>query len=179
MASKAREWKPTFDGENKGIAWIMANDISTDDIIAGKFLEIRDMETLATHVFERFGNNFAAVVKPGDVIIAGNNFGCGSSREQAPYLLKYLGIGAVFACSFARIFYRNAINIGLPALHIDSSIQQAFMQGDPVIYTIDPPVVINARLNKRFPLQPLPAFFMNILRAGGAIPLLKQDLAMK
>jgi 3-isopropylmalate dehydratase small subunit len=179
MASKTKAWKVSFDGENKGIAWILGDDISTDDIIAGKFLEIRDMKTLSTHVLERFGNDFATKVKPGDVIVAGNNFGIGSSREQAPFLLQFLGIGAIFACSFARIFYRNAINIGLPAVIIDRDTCSAFKSSDPVTYALDPPAVTNVRSKKKYPLQPLPAFFTSILRAGGAIPLLKKELAKK
>jgi len=179
MADKTREWKVSFDGENKGIAWVMKDDVSTDDIIAGKFLEIRDLENLSAHVFERFENDFARKVKPGDVIIAGNNFGCGSSREQAPYLLKLLGIGAIFACSFARIFYRNAINIGLPAIVIDRKYYTSFKASDPVTYTFDPPAVTIVRSKMKYPLQPLPAFFTSILRAGGAIPLLKEELAKR
>ncbi|MEX2683737.1 MAG: 3-isopropylmalate dehydratase [Candidatus Sigynarchaeota archaeon] len=179
MANKTREWKISFDGENKGTAWVMGNDVSTDDIIAGKFLEIRDMESLSIHVFERFGNDFARNVKPGDVIIAGNNFGCGSSREQAPYLLKLLGVGAIFACSFARIFYRNAINIGLPAIIIEREDYTSFKTSDPVVYTLDPIVITNARSKKKCLLQPLPVFIMQILHAGGAISLLKKQLARK
>ena len=179
MGSKTREWKVSFDEENSGVAWTMGNEISTDDIIAGKFLEIRDTALLSTHVLERFGNDFATKVRPGDVIIAGNNFGCGSSREQAPYLLKFLGVGAIFACSFARIFYRNAINIGLPAVIIDRDTGNAFKPSDPVTYTLDPLVLTNRRSKKKCPLQPFPPFFTNILRAGGAIPLLKKELSTK
>ncbi len=179
MASKERERRLSFGGENKGIAWVLGDDVSTDDIIPGKFLEIRDISLLSIHVLERFGIDFPTKVKPGDVIIAGNNFGCGSSREQAPHLLQFLGIGAVFACSFARIFYRNAINIGLPAVIIDRDVYETFKQSDPVAYTLDPPAVTNMRSKKKYALQPLPAFFTGILRAGGAIPLLKQELAKK
>jgi 3-isopropylmalate/(R)-2-methylmalate dehydratase small subunit len=179
MGSKTREWKVSFDGENKGVAWILGDDVSTDDIISGKFIEIRDVAVLSEHVLERFGDDFAIKVKPGDVIIAGNNFGSGSSREQAPFLLQFLGIGAIFARSFARIFYRNAINIGLPAVIVDRDTCSAFKPSDPVAYSLDPPVVTNERSKKKYPLQPLPAFFTRILRAGGAIPLLKKELAKK
>jgi 3-isopropylmalate/(R)-2-methylmalate dehydratase small subunit len=179
MASKARAWKVSFDGENKGIAWILGDDVSTDDIISGKFLEIRDFAALSAHVFERFSNDFATKVKPGDVIMAGNNFGSGSSREQAPFLLQFLGIGAIFARSFARIFYRNAINIGLPAIIIGQDIRDAFKPGNSVKYVFDPPAITNISSGKKFLLQPMPVFFTNILRAGGAIPLLKKELAEK
>ncbi len=179
MTKKTKAWKVSFDGENKGIAWILGNDISTDDIIPGKFLEIRDMKTLSSHVLERLSNDFATKVKPGDVIIAGNNFGSGSSREQAPFLLQFLGIGAIFARSFARIFYRNAINIGLPSVIIDEKVYGAFKPAESAVYTLDPPVITNVESNKSYTLQPLPAFFNNILRAGGAIPLLKKDLGKK
>ena len=177
MDEQTKAWKVSFEKENRGNAWIVGNDISTDDIIPGKFLEIRDVFSLSAHVFERFGEGFATKVKQGDVIIAGNNFGCGSSREQAPFLLQFLGIGAIFARSFARIFYRNAINIGLPAITIDGDTYDAFKPSESVVYTLDPPSITIVRSRKRYPLQPMPAFFTNILRAGGAIPLLKKELA--
>jgi 3-isopropylmalate/(R)-2-methylmalate dehydratase small subunit len=93
--------------------------------------------------------------------------------------LKFLAVGAIFACSFARIFYRNSINIGMPAVIIDRKVYDAFKSSDPVAYTLDPPALTNVRSKKKHPLQPLPTFFTNILRAGGAIPLLKKELAKK
>ncbi|MBN2151055.1 MAG: 3-isopropylmalate dehydratase [Candidatus Lokiarchaeota archaeon] len=176
MATKTSPWRASFDGENRGTAWVLGDDVSTDDIILGKFLEIRDASSLSAHVLERFGIDFAKRVRPGDVIIAGKNFGSGSSREQAPFLLQFLGIGAIFATSFARIFYRNAINIGLPAIVVGRDVHDAFDQGVPVTYTLVPPAIANVATGKEFPLQPMPAFFLDILRAGGAIPLLKKTL---
>jgi 3-isopropylmalate dehydratase small subunit len=175
MGKKARGREGSFEGKHEGFAWSMGDDVSTDDIIPGKFLEIRDIATLSTHVFDRFGLEFATKVKHGDAIIAGKNFGCGSSREQAPALLKFLGVGAIFACSFARIFYRNAINVGLPAIVIDTDTWNGLKSPKDITYTLDPPMLTRLDTGRSFKLQPLPAFFLEILRAGGAIPLLKKE----
>src|SRR5512136_1123042 len=103
----------------KGRAWIFGDDVDTDVIIPGKYLRTKDLTLLASHVMEGLDPNFSSQVKKGDLIVAGRNFGCGSSREQAPLALKEAGISAVVAKSFARIFYRNAINIGLPLIEAD------------------------------------------------------------
>ncbi len=176
--SSTRAWKLSFDGKNKGKIWVLGNDVSTDDIISGKFLEIREIDILSKHVLEGIVPDFPTNVKPGDVIVAGDNFGSGSSREQAPLLLKYLGIGSIFARSFARIFFRNGINIGLPLITIQGDIQSIFTTGEQVVYTIDPPVLEIASNGKKIQASAFPVFFLNILRQGGAIPLLKKELAM-
>jgi methanogen homoaconitase small subunit len=103
----------------KGRAWVFGDDVDTDVIIPGKYLRTRDLSTLAEHVLEGIDPKFASKVKRGDVIVAGRNFGCGSSREQAPLALKEAGVAAIVAKSFARIFFRNAINIGLPLIEAD------------------------------------------------------------
>jgi methanogen homoaconitase small subunit len=103
----------------KGRAWVFGDDVDTDVIIPGKYLRTKDLSTLAEHVLEGIDPQFASKVKRGDVIVAGRNFGCGSSREQAPLALREAGVAAVVAKSFARIFYRNAINIGLPLVEAD------------------------------------------------------------
>jgi 3-isopropylmalate/(R)-2-methylmalate dehydratase small subunit len=171
-----QEWQLSFDNKNPGHAWVLGSDVSTDAIISGKYLEIRDFPSLSKHVFESVVDDFPSKVQPGDVIIAGDNFGAGSSREQAPTMLKYLGIGAIFAKSFARIFYRNAINIGLPAFTITQEILEAFNTGDEINYTIDLALIENVTSDQQFQLQQFPPFFMNILRHGGAISLLKEEL---
>jgi methanogen homoaconitase small subunit len=98
----------------KGRAWIFGDDVDTDVIIPGKYLRTKDLSLLASHVMEGLDPSFSSQVKKGDLIVAGRNFGCGSSREQAPLAIKEAGVAAVVAKSFARIFYRNSINIGLP-----------------------------------------------------------------
>jgi len=172
-----RDWQLSFEEKNQGRAWVLGNDVSTDAIISGKYLEIRDFQSLSKHVLEGVVEDFPAKVKPGDIIIAGDNFGAGSSREQAPTLLKFLGIGALYAKSFARIFFRNAINIGLPAFTITQDVLDAFKDGDEIGYTIEPPLLENASSDQQFHLPAFPSFFTNILRHGGVIPLLKEELS--
>lgn len=106
----------------KGKAWIFGNDIDTDAIIPGKYLRTTDMRVFADHVLEGADPDFAGKVKKGDIIVAGMNFGCGSSREQAVLAIKHAGVGCVVAASFARIFFRNAINIGLPLIETGTTI---------------------------------------------------------
>lgn len=152
-----------------GRAWKFGNDIDTDAIIPGRFLTIYDPKELASHAFEGTRNEFAAEAKDGDVIVAGRNFGCGSSREHAPLALKGAGIEFVVAKSFARIFYRNAINTGvLPLVCPDTdkiadgaevfvNLSQAYIEAD----------------KKQYPLEPIPEFMMRIVEAGGLVEYAK------
>lgn len=103
----------------KGLVWKFGNDIDTDVIIPGKYLRTKDMQVFAAHAMEGVDPEFSKKAKPGDIIVAGDNFGCGSSREQAPLALKHAGIACIVAKSFARIFFRNAINVGLPLMEAD------------------------------------------------------------
>ncbi|MEM2889810.1 MAG: 3-isopropylmalate dehydratase small subunit [Candidatus Hadarchaeum sp.] len=154
-------------------AWVFGNNISTDDIIAGRYLVQRDPKQLAKHVMESVDPSFAAKVRTGDVIVAGKNFGCGSSREHAPMALKGAGIAAVVAESFARIFFRNAINQGLPVL-ISKQARRGFKTGDGIQVDINKGELLNTSTGKRFDAEPLPDFLMEILRAGGLLPYLKR-----
>lgn len=154
-------------------AWVFGDNISTDDIIAGRYLVQRDPKELAKHVMEAIDPTFASKVKAGDVIVAGKNFGCGSSREHAPMALKGAGIAAVVAESFARIFFRNAINQGLPVL-ISKEARRGFKTGDGIKVDISRGVVLNTSTGKRFSAEPLPDFLREILRAGGLLPYLKR-----
>ncbi|MEM3420863.1 MAG: 3-isopropylmalate dehydratase small subunit [Candidatus Hadarchaeum sp.] len=154
-------------------AWVFGNNISTDDIIAGRYLVQRDPKQLAKHVMEAVDPSFAAKVRAGDVIVAGKNFGCGSSREHAPMALKGAGIAAVVAESFARIFFRNAINQGLPVL-ISKEARRGFRTGDGIRVDISRGEVLNTSTGKKFDAEPLPDFLMEILRAGGLLPYLKR-----
>lgn len=157
--------------------WVFDDDISTDGIIAGRYLasfEIKhDPRELAKHAMESVDPTFAAKVRKGDVIIAGKNFGCGSSREEAPIALKAAGISAIVAESFARIFYRNSVNQGLPALTCPG-VRRGFKSGDKAEVDLKRGIVQNTTTGKTFKVDPLPDFILAILRAGGLIPYLKR-----
>jgi len=152
-----------------GRAWKFGDDIDTDAIIPGRFLTIYDPKELASHAFEGTRSEFAAEAKDGDVIVAGRNFGCGSSREHAPLALKGAGIEFVVAKSFARIFYRNAINTGvLPLVCPDtdkiSDGAEVFVNLKEAYIEVD---------KKQYPLEPIPEFMMRIVEAGGLVEYAK------
>ena len=152
-----------------GRAWKFGNDIDTDAIIPGRFLTIYDPKELASHAFEGTRNDFAAEAKDGDVIIAGRNFGCGSSREHAPLALKGAGIEFVVAKSFARIFYRNAINTGvLPLVCPDTN---KIADGAEVFVNLKEAYIEVDK--KQYPLEPIPEFMMRIVEAGGLVEYAK------
>ncbi|MDH5443146.1 MAG: 3-isopropylmalate dehydratase small subunit [Hadesarchaea archaeon] len=159
--------------------WVFNNNISTDDIIAGrympKFEATHDSTWLASHVMENIDSSFASKVAKGDVIIAGRNFGCGSSREEAPIALKAAGISAVVAESFARIFYRNSINRGLTVLTCPG-VHEGFKSGDTAKVDFQEGVVRNLKTGKVFKADLLPNFVLKIIQAGGLLPHLKQTL---
>lgn len=154
-------------------AWVFGDNVSTDDIIAGRYLFKRDLTELGRHAMENIRPDFAGSVRRGDVVIAGRNFGCGSSREQAPIALKGAGISAVVAESFARIFYRNAINQGLPAV-ICKGVRDGFRQGDEVELDLRAGVVRNLSTGRTFRAEPLPDFILEIINAGGLLQYLKK-----
>lgn len=158
-------------------AWVFGNDVSTDDIIAGRYLalfEVRhDPRDLAKHVMESVDPTFATKVHKGDVIVAGKNFGCGSSREEAPIALKGAGVSAVVAESFARIFYRNSVNQGLPPLTCPG-VRKEFKSGNKIKIDLKSGIVRNVTTGKVFKVNPLPDFILAILGAGGLIPYLKR-----
>ncbi len=153
-------------------AWVLGDNISTDDIIPGRYLVKRDPHELGKHVFENLIPGFSSKVERGDVIIAGRNFGCGSSREQAPLALRGAGIGAVIAESFARIFFRNAVNQGLPVM-VCRGVRTSFSTGEEVEYDLAKGVVRNLTRNLEMKAEPLPDFILSILQAGGLISYLK------
>ncbi|HDM60374.1 MAG TPA: 3-isopropylmalate dehydratase small subunit [Archaeoglobus veneficus] len=150
-----------------GRAWKFDDDIDTDVIIQGKYLVINDPIELAKHVFENIRPEFAREVKPGDFVVAGENFGCGSSREHAPLALKATGIEAVIAKSYARIFFRNAINIGLKA--IECSNADRIEDGDELEIDYGRNVVINRTKGEEYPINPLPEFLLQIMEKGGLV----------
>jgi len=147
----------------KGKAWVFGDDIDTDVIIPGPYLRTKDLKSLAAHAMEGLDPEFAQKVQPGDIIVAGSNFGCGSSREQAPLALREAGVSCVVAKSFARIFYRNAINVGLPVMEADVKCQE----GDLVeVDLAQGTVMIN---DQTYQGTKLPAFLLEILQDGGLV----------
>lgn len=152
--------------------WKFGDDVDTDQIIASQYLILPQIEDMKAYVFESLVPSFANMVEQNDVIIAGDNFGCGSSREQAPSTLKALGIRAIVASSFARIFYRNAINIGLPVIICDS-IQDKVKQGERV--TIDFEAGIIVADGHDYNCTKLPEHMQKIIARGGLIAFLNSE----
>ncbi|MEW5921555.1 MAG: 3-isopropylmalate dehydratase small subunit [Bacillota bacterium] len=147
------------------------DDISTDLIIAGKHTKTLNMQELASHAMEAIDPEFAQKVKGGAFVVAGSYFGCGSSREQAPVALKEAGVVCVVAKSFARIFYRNAINIGLPLVECDTS---SISDGDILEYEVGSDKLINRTTGQEMPVAPLPDIMVKILNAGGITEYFKE-----
>ncbi|MDD2835500.1 MAG: 3-isopropylmalate dehydratase small subunit [Methanothrix sp.] len=147
----------------KGKAWVFGDDVDTDVIIPGKYLRTKDARLWAEHAMEGLDPNFATQVEKGDVIVAGRNFGSGSSREQAPRALKGAGVAVVVARSFARIFYRNAINVGLALIEADVSCQK----GECVVVDLAAGTVQVG--DKLYQGTRLPDFLMEILQDGGLV----------
>lgn len=160
----------------RGQVWKFGDDINTDVIYPGKYLAITDPPETAKHAFELVYPDFAKKAKAGDIIVAGKYFGCGSSREQAALCLKYFGIGAIVAESFARIYFRNAINLGLPIV-IAPGVSRRVEQGDEVEIDFVEGVVKNQRTGDAIRVNPLPPFIFGILEKGGLIPYLKNKIA--
>ena len=159
----------------KGRVWKFGDDIDTDIIIPGRYLVLTDEKELAGHVMEGLGTDFSHNVQKGDIILAGKNFGCGSSREHAPIAIKGAGVSAVIAESFARIFYRNAINVGLPLLE-SKNISKKVSQGDEIEISIERGVLKDLNTGEEFEVKNLPEFMLDILNKGGLIPYLKEKL---
>ncbi len=159
----------------KGKAHRFGRDIDTDVIIAARYLNTTDMKELSRHCMEDADPDFPQRVTPGDIIIADENFGCGSSREHAPWVIKELGISCVIAKSFARIFYRNAINIGLPIL-ICSEVVDAAGNGDAV--SVDTEAGIVAVNGVEFKAQPFPPFLQVLIDEGGLMKYARRKLGI-
>lgn len=147
------------------------DDISTDLIIAGKYTKTLNIQDLADHAMEDLDPDFQARARGGVIIVAGKYFGCGSSREQAPVALMAAGVKAVAAKSFARIFYRNAVNIGLPLMECDTD---HINDGDMLEYAPGDARIVNVTQNTPIPVSPLPEIMVRILHAGGVVPYLKE-----
>lgn len=157
----------------KGYVWKYGDDVNTDYIIPGRYMELTDPEEMAEKVFEEHDPSFRKGVKKGDIVVGGKNFGCGSSREHAPIALLGNGVSIVLAESFARIFYRNAINIGLPALECPG-IHDAVEKGDLLEVDVTGGSVKNLTNGKELKFKPLPPFMVEVLNAGGLAPYLSK-----
>lgn len=161
----------------KGRAWKLGDSISTDHIIPGRFYHLRsDLRELTKHVFEDVAPGFADKVGNGDILVAGENFGLGSSREHAPLVIKLAGIDAVVAPSFARIFYRNAINVGLAAIICDG---RDINEGDSLELRVDEGVLTDLTSGARMRFQSLPPVMLEILREGGLVPYIRKHGELK
>jgi len=158
-----------------GKAWKFGDDVNTDLIVPGKYLELVDPHEMAKHAMEGIDPSFPGKVSEGDVVVGGSNFGCGSSREHAAIALKYVGVGAVVAESFARIFYRNAINLGLPALECPG-ISEAVSEGDSLEIDLTGGKVVNATTGKELEFVPLPEFMVEVLGEGGLVTYIRNHL---
>ena len=148
------------------------NDVDTDQILASQYLLLPNIDEMKGHAFESLDETFAQQVRPGDIIVAGDNFGCGSSREQAPSVLKALGVKAIIAGSFARIFYRNAINIGLPVL-VSADLADHVQAGDEAEVDLANGTVTGN--GESFACTKLPEYMQTILNAGGLIAFLNKE----
>ena len=147
------------------------DNVDTDAIIAGKYTKTLNLNDLAAHAMEDLDPDFRTKLKPGDFLVAGKNFGCGSSREQAPIALRQVGVACVVAPSFARIFYRNAINIGLPLVECDVD---AIGEGDTLQYELGGDRLLNLTRNENITIRTLPDIMVNILIEGGLVNYLKK-----
>jgi len=162
----------------KGTAYKFGNDVDTDQIISAQYLVTTDAKELAKHCMETADPDFASKAKPGDILVAGKNFGCGSSREHAPISIKGLEIGVVIAESFARIFFRNSINIGLTIMECPQAAQE-IKAGDQLEVDLDKGLVKNLTQNKTYTAAPFPEFMQNIINAGGLMNYVKQRAAQQ
>ena len=156
----------------KGFVHKYGDNVDTDVIIPARYLNIADKKELATHCMEDIDTNFVKVVKDGDVMVGGYNFGCGSSREHAPMVIKESGISCVIAKTFARIFYRNAINIGLAILECPEASEK-IDSGDEVAIDFDTGVITNITKGETYQANPFPDFIKKIIQAGGLMADIK------
>ena len=159
--------------KTQGLVFKYPDNVDTDVIIPARYLNTANAQELAKHCMEDIDTEFVKQVKPGDVMVAGWNFGCGSSREHAPLVIKTCGTGCVIAKSFARIFYRNAINIGLPILECEEAAE-AIAAGDEVSVDFDTGIITDITTGAVWQAEPFPEFIQNIIQKGGLLASLKE-----
>ena len=159
--------------QTQGTVFKYPDNVDTDVIIPARYLNTPNAQELAKHCMEDMDTSFVSRVRPGDIMVGGWNFGCGSSREHAPLAIKTCGTGCVIAKSFARIFYRNAINIGLPILECEQAAEE-IQPGDRVYVNFDTGIITDETTGKQYQAEPFPEFIQNIIRAGGLLASLKE-----
>ena len=162
----------------KGTVYKFGADVDTDVIIPARYLNVSDPEALSRHCMEAIDSGFSGKVRPGDIIVAATNFGCGSSREHAPLAIKACGISCIIAKSFARIFFRNAINIGLPLLECPGAVNET-EAGEILEVDLSSGEIENISRHKTFIARPYPEFMMGIIDAGGLIEYSKNRSGRK
>lgn len=163
---------------SNGSVFLYKDDVDTDVIIPARYLNTQSPEELASHCMEDIDINFAHDVKEGDFIVAGENFGCGSSREHAPLAIKASGVRAVIAKSFARIFYRNAINIGLVIIENDK-LSDETNKGDKLDLDLDKGIIKNLTTGKEYTFAPYPKEIQELVKAGGLVNYTKAKMGVK
>ncbi|MGI9658641.1 MAG: 3-isopropylmalate dehydratase small subunit [Gaiellaceae bacterium] len=151
-----------------GSAWILGDNVSTDEILPGKYMGLSDNAELASHALETGAPGLVSRIEPGDILVGGRNFGTGSSRQQAPIALREAGFGAVVAVSFARIFFRNCINVGLPVF-FSVAAAAAAQEGDRLEIDTEVGVIRNVTQSSEHPVPPLPPFARELVAAGGLV----------
>lgn len=156
----------------KGKAWKYGDDINTDEIIPARYLNITQPEELAKHCMEDLDREFTSRLKQGDILVGGKNFGCGSSREHAPLCIKAAGVSCVIAASFARIFFRNAINIGLPIIESDKA-SLGISTGDELEVLLGEGRIINLTKAQEYEIVPYPPFMQELITSGGLMNYIK------
>jgi 3-isopropylmalate/(R)-2-methylmalate dehydratase small subunit len=159
----------------RGRVWVLGDDVDTDGIIGGKYLTVLDPNELKKHVFEIALPEFAANARPGDIVVAGTNLGSGSSREAAPAALRAAGVGAVVADSFARIFFRNCINLGVTAIEAKGA-RALFEKGDPARIEVRSGRIVNERSGQSVTFPPLPPHLLELLEVGGLVEKVRREL---
>ncbi|MBA3026296.1 MAG: 3-isopropylmalate dehydratase small subunit [Sulfurimonas sp.] len=165
--------KANIDGK----VWTFGKDVDTDLIIAARYLNTSVPEKLALHVMEDADPEFVKKMTPGDIIVAGENFGCGSSREHAPIALKAAGVAAVIAPTFARIFYRNAFNMGLPIFELNESAE--ISEGDNISVDMNAGTITNKTTSKTYSFTPIPEFMQELIDAGGLMNFATKEIEGK
>lgn len=158
----------------KGKLYKFGDDVNTDEIIPARYLNTSDPKELAAHVMEDADPQFPAKVRKGDILVAGNNFGCGSSREHAPIAIKAAGIACVVAVSYARIFYRNALNIGLTI--IEAPVAAEAESGNELRIDTATGIITNVTLNKEYTAKPIPPFMQELISAGGLMEYVRKGM---
>ncbi len=162
----------------KGRAWVFGDHVDTDVIIPARYLNTSDPQELGRHCMEDADPDFTSKVSSGDLIIAGENFGCGSSREHAPIAIKAAGVSCVIAKSFARIFYRNSFNMGLPIIECPQAVD-GIKEGDEISVDLTTGIVENLSTGEGFKAVPIPSFMRELLDAGGLMPYVAKRMALE